>query len=173
MLQKGIQPDVNPASALNLQNRDQTVFFPASLDEATAYSLSHPEAGIICVFSLLSGLTDTSSSPDKVFLDLAGVDELNFFYEDHGWWFLGAALTEQELLEISRERLPELYNLLSNSDRSRNEPLIQWFIRHHCRIHVSDQGVMKILECQHESDLRTLVSGGGSRIPCMISIPKK
>lgn len=105
-----IEKDTNP---LVLKSRDQQYLLPFTLEDALVFRASFPEAVIV------NGASDVALRQNKqheyfpVILDLSHVDELKIYYEDHHQWFIGSGISLEELKEISRERIPSLFDVLS------------------------------------------------------------
>lgn len=155
-----------------MQRPDNAILlYPNSLEEAIAVWNSHPEAKIISTVSYLLGQTALSAN-DKVIIDLSKADDLNFFMEDHGFWFIGASLPLEELTRVIRERIPGFPVTSSGQNSLPIEISHEWHRRRHCRVHIGKSTGIDIVtlpvDLDHWNEATALRSG----VPCMISIPK-
>ena len=98
--------------SLNLEGNQQKYFRPAELQELLEVRKKYPEALII------NGGTDIALRQTKKneffeeILDLSGIEELKYFNEDNGNYYIGSGLTLEELKHLSYSKIPALNNVL-------------------------------------------------------------
>ncbi|MHC1705985.1 MAG: hypothetical protein AB9842_00545 [Bacteroidales bacterium] len=154
-----------------MQKTDR-VFYPANIQEALSIQNNHPEGFCLSTFSSLPGST-IETQENSIIIDLSQTDELNFFVEDHSWWFMGAALPSTELEGIAMERIPEFGSILLGHEFPAVESALQWLTRQNARVHLATGLGMNVIMLPEDINLLSEYMAGKHGIPCMISIPKQ
>lgn len=176
------------STALTLSYSGQQYMLPFTLDQALAFLSDYPDSLII------NGGTDVVARQNKyqahypLIIDISHIDDLALYYEDHNHWFIGSGLHLEELRDISHDRIPALYALLSvfASGQIRNVAtvggniataspigdLLPWLLIMDARVHLSS------LRAKREVSLSGFITGYRStdkhkdEIITLVSIPK-
>ena len=145
---------------------DTVILYPTSLEEACSFKEKHPEA-IIKSACLSAFLLDFNSVNSAYIIDLKDINELNFFMEDHGYWFIGTSYPEEELSASIKNRIPDLESITLQSHDNQRETFRTWLINHKASLHHETANGMKVIPVD-DLTKEVMISG----IACMISIPK-
>ncbi|HRY33775.1 MAG TPA: xanthine dehydrogenase small subunit [Bacteroidales bacterium] len=96
----------------SFRTREQHYMIPRKLNQALLMLQQYPAATLVNGASDVAVLQNIKHRIFPEILDLSHVHELDFFYEDHANWFIGAGLRLQDLKTIAAGRMPVLHGLL-------------------------------------------------------------